>query len=136
MINKKITFITLGCSKNIVNSEVAIEQFRLNGWDANWEEYQDPAENVIINTCGFIGDAKQESIDTILFFADLKNQNKIKRLFVVGCLVQRYEEELTKEIPEVDAVYGIEFLPKLINDINLEYFPKHLQNRILTSPKH
>lgn len=136
MNKKEITFITLGCSKNVVDSEVAIEQFKLNKWDVNWENYNTPSENVIINTCGFIGDAKQESIDTILFFANLKNQKKIKRLFVVGCLVQRYKKELLTEIPEIDAVYGIEFLPQLINDIDLEYFPKHLQNRILTTPRH
>ena len=82
----KITFITLGCSKNTVDSEQAMAQFRLNRFAVDWEEYQNPAENVIINTCGFIGDAKEESIQTILHFADLKSKGKIKQLFVVGCL--------------------------------------------------
>ncbi len=134
--NGNITFITLGCSKNLVDSEVALKQFDLNRWNVTWEEYQNPSENVIINTCGFIGDAKQESIETILNFAGLKNQGKIKKLFVVGCLVERYKAELQTEIPEVDGFYGVNFLPQLIEDIHLQYFPEHLKTRILSMSRH
>ncbi len=135
-MDKKITFITLGCSKNTVDSEQAMNQFCLNRFAVDWEEYQNPAENVIINTCGFIGDAKEESIQTILHFTDLKNKGKIKKLFVVGCLVERYKADLQKEIPEVDGFYGVNFLKQLIEDIGLQYFPAHLKTKTLSTPNH
>ncbi len=131
-----INFITLGCSKNTVDSEQAMAQFRLNGFKIQWEAYQNTGENVIINTCGFIGDAKEESIETILYFADLKNKGKIKKLFVVGCLIERYKTEMQAEIPEVDGFYGVNFLPQLIEDIHLQYYPGHLQKRIVSTPAH
>ncbi|MCD6366189.1 MAG: 30S ribosomal protein S12 methylthiotransferase RimO [Bacteroidales bacterium] len=133
---EKITFITLGCSKNTVDSEQAMAQFRLNRFAVDWEEYQNPAENVIINTCGFIGDAKEESVQTILHFVDLKSKGKIKKLFVVGCLVKRYKAELQTEIPEVDGFYGVNFLKQLIEDIGLQYFPAHLKTKTRSTPNH
>jgi len=133
---KTVDFITLGCSKNLVDTEQAMQQFRLNGFSAEWEQYSTFSENVIINTCGFIGDAKEESVQTILYFADLKEKGKIKKLYVVGCLVERYKTELEAEFPEVDGFYGVNFLPQLLEDIHLQYYPKHLKTRLISTPPH
>ncbi len=133
---KTIDFITLGCSKNLVDTEQAMQQFRLNEFKVEWEQYTPVAENVIINTCGFIGDAKDESVQTILYFADLKEKRKIKNLYVVGCLVERYKKELETEFPEVDGFYGVNFLPQLMEDIHLQYYPEHLKTRLISTPPH
>ena len=105
----KINVITLGCSKNYVDSEVLMGQLRANKFDVAHEKENDDAEIVIINTCGFIDNAKQESINTILEYAELKKQNSIEKLYVTGCLSERYKQNLEEEIPEVDAYFGTMF---------------------------
>jgi ribosomal protein S12 methylthiotransferase len=126
----------LGCSKNTVDSEVLSRQLHLNHYSVNWEKFEDSSPNVIINTCGFIDDAKQESIDTILYFAKKKQLHEIERLYVIGCLSQRYKKELTAEIPEVDAFLGTNDLPVLLKLINADYYPQHIIERTLSTPSH
>jgi ribosomal protein S12 methylthiotransferase len=130
------TIISLGCSKNTVDSEVLSRQLHLNHYSVNWEKFEDASPNVIINTCGFIDDAKQESIDTILYFAQKKQLHEIERLYVIGCLSQRYKKELTAEIPEVDAFLGTNDLPVLLRLINADYYPQHIIERTLSTPSH
>jgi ribosomal protein S12 methylthiotransferase len=130
------TIISLGCSKNTVDSEVLSRQLHLNHYSVNWEKFEDASPNVIINTCGFIDDAKQESIDTILYFAQKKQLHEIERLYVIGCLSQRYKKELTAEIPEVDAFLGTNDLPVLLKLINADYYPQHIIERTLSTPSH
>ena len=101
-----IDIISLGCSKNLVDSESLQRKFQKNGLSCTIDAPMVTGDTVIINTCGFIEDAKQESIDTILQFADAKTKGQIRRLYVMGCLSQRYKEELQREIPEVDKYYG------------------------------
>ena len=106
MKKNQIDFITLGCSKNLVDSEVLMKQFEANGYRCTHDSKRPQGEIAVINTCGFIGDAKEESINTILEFADAKEKGRLKKLFVMGCLSQRYKSELEKEIPQVDKYYG------------------------------
>ncbi|HRP53508.1 MAG TPA: 30S ribosomal protein S12 methylthiotransferase RimO, partial [Fluviicola sp.] len=101
----KVNVVTLGCSKNTFDSEVLMAQLRANKFEVEHEAKQDDSEIVIINTCGFIDNAKQESIDTILRYADAKNEGLVDKVYVTGCLVQRYKGDLEKEIPEVDAFF-------------------------------
>ncbi len=107
----KILFTSLGCDKNLVDSEMMLGQLREKGYSFTDDETE--AEIVIINTCCFIGDAKEESIETILEMAELKKSGQVKALLVTGCLAQRYREEIQKEIPEVDAVLGISDIDKI-----------------------
>ena len=102
-----VDIITLGCSKNLVDSESLIRLIERKGYRCTHDTYNPRGEIVVINTCGFIEDAKQESIDTILSFAQAKDEGRIGRLYVMGCLSQRYEKELEAEIPQVDKWYGI-----------------------------
>ncbi|HHB79076.1 MAG TPA: 30S ribosomal protein S12 methylthiotransferase RimO, partial [Saprospiraceae bacterium] len=118
--NKKVNLITLGCSKNLVDSENIITQLRHGDWNAEHEQ-PDNAEVVIINTCGFIETAKQESVDTIIQFAQAKSNKEIKKLYVTGCLSQRYRQELANEIPEVDAWFGTLELPELLAKFDVDY---------------
>ncbi len=113
---KSINIITLGCSKNLVDSEIILNNLEGNGYTIYHDENK-TADIVIINTCGFINDAKQESIDMILHFAELKKQNKIKELIVTGCLSQRYREELQESMPEVDVFWGVYDHQQLIQHI-------------------
>jgi ribosomal protein S12 methylthiotransferase len=117
----KVNVITLGCSKNLVDSENLITQLRGNDIEATHESDEGDANVVIVNTCGFIDLAKQESIDTILTYADLKSQGIIEKLYVTGCLSQRYKDELQREIPEVDAYFGTLDLPALLAKFNADY---------------
>lgn len=132
----KVNLITLGCSKNLVDSEVMLTQLRGNGIEATHESVQDKANVIIINTCGFIDHAKQESIDTILRFADAKASGKIDKLYVTGCLSQRYRDDLEKEIPEVDAFFGTMELPLLLKKFNANYKHELLGERITTTARH
>ncbi len=132
----KINIVTLGCSKNIVDSEVMLTQLRGNGLNAQHEADQDQANIVIINTCGFIDRAKQESIDTILRFADAKNEGRIDKLYVSGCLSQRYKDNLEAEIPEVDAFFGTMELPLLLKKFNADYKHELIGERLTTTAKH
>ena len=111
--NPKVNVITLGCSKNLVDSEVLMGQLRASEFDVEHETARE-AEIVIINTCGFIDNAKQESIDTILQYAGAKADGKLEKLYVTGCLSHRYKDELQGEIPEVDAWFGTLDMPHLL----------------------
>ena len=117
----KINIVTLGCSKNVVDSEYLIKQLNSNQYNVFHDSDSTEAKIVIINTCGFIQDAKQESIDTILGFARAKNKGNIKKLFVVGCLAEIYKEELKKEIPEIDEIFGTNSLKEIVESIGADY---------------
>jgi len=136
-INKgTVDLITLGCSKNLVDSEQLMRQFDAIGYQVRHDSANPDGEVVIINTCGFIGDAKEESINTILQFADLRKQNKIGKLFVMGCLSERYLKELRLEIPEVDNFYGKFNYNDILTDLGQEYRADLRLERTLTTPNH
>ncbi len=132
----KINVITLGCSKNIFDSEVMMGQLRANKFDVVHESTDDDSSIVIINTCGFIDNAKQESIDTILEFARAKEEGKIDKLIVTGCLSERYKPELQKEIQHVDDFFGTRDLPKLLKSLGADYKHELIGERLLTTPQH
>jgi len=135
MKNKKnIEIITLGCAKNIVDSERLIRQ--LNAHNFNIVSNSDEADTIIINTCGFINPAKEESINTILNAIELKKNKKIEKVIVAGCLSARYSKELKKEIPEVDAFLGTEDYAGILKELNLDLKNNLLGERIITTPKH
>lgn len=131
-----MNIITLGCSKNLVDSEVMLTQLRANDIDAVHESKKDDANVIIINTCGFIDNAKQESIDTILRFAEAKTQGNIDKLYVTGCLSHRYKDDLEHEIPEVDAFFGTMELPMLLKKFNADYKHELVGERITTTARH
>ncbi len=118
---EKINIITMGCSKNLVDSEVLLGQLQANGMEAVHEEEASDAKTVIINTCGFIDNAKEESINTILDYTGRKAVGEIDRVIVTGCLSQRYGAELSQEIPEVDAYFGTQDLPELLESLGADY---------------
>lgn len=132
----KVNVITLGCSKNLVDSEVLMGQLRGNGYDVTHESTKNESGIVIINTCGFIDNAKQESIDTILQYADAKEAGKVDKVYVTGCLSQRYKDQLEVEIPQVDAYFGTLELPQLLKTLNADYKHELVGERLLTTPKH
>lgn len=135
-ISNKVNIITLGCSKNLVDSENIYTQLRGNNFNVEHESKKDDAQIVIINTCGFIDNAKQESIDTILRYADAKEQGMIDKLFVTGCLSARYKDDLEKEIPIVDAFFGTNELPRLLKTLKADYKHELVGERLLTTPAH
>jgi ribosomal protein S12 methylthiotransferase len=132
----KVNVVTLGCSKNIFDSEVLMGQLRANEYEVEHESTQGDAAIVIINTCGFIENAKQESIDTILQFVDAKDQGLVEKVYVTGCLSERYRPDLEKEIPEVDAWFGTRDLPRLLKTLKADYKHELVGERILTTPQH
>ncbi len=132
----KINVITLGCSKNIYDSEVLLGQLKANGKDAVHDSTKDDANIIVINTCGFIDNAKQESIDTIVRFADAKQRGLVDKVFVTGCLSERYKPELEKEIPNVDQYFGTRDLPKLLKVLGADYKHELIGERIITTPSH
>ncbi len=132
----KVDLITLGCSKNLVDSEQLIRQLEANGFQVAHDPVEPKGNIVIINTCGFIGDAKEESINTILAFAALRTKKKIQKLLVMGCLSQRYLTELSLEIPEVDKFYGKFDIKTIVSDIGKAYQQDFRLERTLTTPKH
>lgn len=134
--NNRINIITLGCSKNLVDSELLLSQLKANQLDAHHERNANDAGVVVINTCGFIDNAKQESIDTILRFAEEKNEGNIQKLYVTGCLSHRYKEELNAEIPEVDAWFGTLELPNLLKTLGADYKHELIGERLTTTPAH
>lgn len=137
MSNKGVVdVITLGCSKNLVDSEQLMRQFDALGYKVRHDAENPDGEIVIVNTCGFIGDAKEESINTILQFANLKKQQKIGKLFVMGCLSERYLNELRLEIPEVDKFYGKFNYTDILKEIGQEYRADLRLERTLTTPNH
>src|SRR5688500_17169500 len=132
----KVNIVTLGCSKNLVDSEVLLTQLRGNGIDAEHESKTDDAKVVVINTCGFIDNAKQESIDTILRYVDAKEEGIVDKVYVTGCLSQRYKDDLEKEIPNVDAWFGTRDLSRMLKVFNANYKQELVGERILTNPSH
>ena len=132
----KVNVITLGCAKNLVDSEVLITQLKGNQVDVSHESGQEDANVIIINTCGFIDNAKQESIDTILQYAEAKDQGRIDKLYVTGCLSQRYQQDLEKEIPTVDAYFGTMDLPLLLKKFNADYKHELLGERVISTAPH
>ncbi|MGC1243923.1 MAG: 30S ribosomal protein S12 methylthiotransferase RimO [Chryseosolibacter sp.] len=132
----KINVVTLGCSKNQVDSEVLLSQLRGNGIQAVHESQDDDANVVVINTCGFIDNAKQESIDTILRYVDAKEDGIVDKVYVTGCLSQRYKDDLEKEIPQVDAWFGTRDLSRLLKVFKANYRQELVGERILTNPGH
>lgn len=136
MKHNHVDIITLGCSKNLVDSEILIKQFELNGYPCTHDSNKPRGEIAVINTCGFIGDAKEESINTILEFIERKKEGKLGKLFVMGCLSERYREELEAELPEVDKFYGKFDYKQLIADLGLSKTPESPTMRTLTTPKH
>lgn len=136
MKKNQIDFITMGCSKNLVDSEILMKQFEANGYKCTHDSINPRGEIVVINTCGFIGDAKEESINTILEFAQAKEEGRINRLYVMGCLSQRYKAELEKEIPQVDKYYGKFDYKKLLADLGKAEVESCCNKRLLTTPKH
>ena len=133
---EKINIVTLGCAKNIVDSEVLLTQLKGNDKMAYHQRDDINPDIVIVNTCGFIDHAKQESIDTILSYAKKKETGSIKKLFVTGCLSQRYKENLEKDIPEVDGFYGTRDLPKLLKNFQAKYRNELLGDRVITTDSH
>lgn len=136
MIKNRVDIITLGCSKNLVDSEQLMRQFQANGYEVRHDAERVTGEIVVVNTCGFIGDAKEESIQTILEWAQAKNERRIRKLFVMGCLSERYMQELTDEIPEVDRFYGKFDWKRLLTDLGREYRADLIPDRVLTTPSH
>ena len=132
----KVNVVTLGCSKNIFDSEVMMAQLKANQFDVEHESMDDDAEIVIINTCGFIDNAKQESIDTILRYAEAKADGLVDKVYVTGCLSERYKDDLVKEIPEVDAFFGTRDLPRLLKTLKADYKHELVGERLLTTPNH
>ena len=133
---KKINIITLGCSKNTVDSEHLAAQLAAMDYKVVFDSDRTDADVVVINTCGFIGDAKQESIDTILRAAQLKDQGKIDELFVVGCLSQRYADELRPELPEVDDFFGVNDWAGIVERLGAKYRTENETKRELSTPSH
>ena len=133
---KKINVITLGCSKNTVDSEHLMAQLEASGYRVTADSDRTDAKVVVINTCGFIGDAKQESVDMILRAAAAKSAGRIERLFVIGCLSERYADELRAELPEVDDFFGVRDWAGIARALGAEHRPELETQRRLTTPKH
>jgi len=130
---KKINIVTLGCSKNVYDSEVLMGQLQANGKDV---VHEDRGDIVVINTCGFIDNAKEESINTILDFVEAKNRGEVEKVFVTGCLSERYKPDLVKEIPDVDQYFGTRDLPILLKHLGADYKHELVGERLTTTPKH
>jgi ribosomal protein S12 methylthiotransferase len=133
---QKIKVITLGCSKNIVDSEYLLRQIQAEGITIIPEEDTRLPDIAIINTCGFIGDAKKESVDTFLHYVNLKNQGKVEKVYIMGCLSQRYKKELIDEVPELDGVYGVNELGDILQEIHVDFKKELLGERLITTPGH
>jgi ribosomal protein S12 methylthiotransferase len=132
----KINIVTLGCSKNLVDSEVLFTQLRGNGMDVTHESKKDDANIVVINTCGFIDNAKEESINTILRYVDAKEAGIVDKVYVTGCLSHRYKDELEVEMPAVDAWFGTNELPRMLKTLRADYKHELVGERLLTTPAH
>ncbi len=136
MDKKRINVISLGCSKNLVDSERLLKQLELSGFQAFHNSDNVDGDIVIINTCGFIGDAKEESINTILTYAEAKNEGRIKELYVMGCLSERYRDDLLAEIPEIDRIYGKFDWVNIVSDIIKRNPATMPYDRVITTPSH
>ena len=136
MRKNKIDIISLGCSKNLVDSEHLLRQFQAAGYHVAHNAEHIDGETVVVNTCGFIADAQQESIDTILRLGEVKRQGKIRNLFVMGCLAERFRADLIDALPEVDRFYGKFDWKKMLNDLGHAYRDDLSNERLLTTPPH
>ncbi|MBI1185405.1 30S ribosomal protein S12 methylthiotransferase RimO, partial [bacterium] len=136
--NKKarINLYTLGCSKNTFDSETLMGQLHANKMEVVHEQETNNSDTVVINTCGFIDNAKQESIETILEFVEAKKRGEVEKVIVMGCLSERFKNELQLEIPEVDAYYGSNAIPQIVTDLGANYKYELLGERKLTTPSH
>lgn len=132
----KVNVITMGCSKNLFDSEVMMGQLKANQFEVEHESVSEDSEIVIINTCGFIDNAKEESVNQILHFVDAKKEGLVEKVFVTGCLSQRYKDDLEKEIPDVDGYFGTRDLPRLLKTLKADYKHELVGERIITTPSH
>lgn len=135
-IGRGVTVISLGCSKNLVDSEHLLHQFRQAGFEIRHDRLPQRGDVVVVNTCGFIQDAKEESVQTILQYCEQRRKGRISRLYVMGCLSQRYFDELKQEIPEVDGFYGKFDWQNILRDLGREYQVSERHDRVLTTPSH
>ncbi len=136
MCKNKVNIVSLGCSKNLVDTELLMKQLDAEGYDVECDSYNSNASIIIINTCGFIGDAKEESVNTILDFVDAKRSGLIDKIFVMGCLSERYKQDLESEILEVDKYFGKFDWKGIIEELNKDYHNEFKYSRILSTPKH
>ena len=136
MNQTKINIVSLGCSKNLVDTELLMKQLDANQFTVACDEENSEARTIIINTCGFIGDAKEESIDMILQYVEEKKAGRIDKLFVMGCLSERYRDDLVNEIPEVDHFFGKFEWQLIVKELNKDYKPDFKNFRMITTPKH
>ena len=136
MEKQKINVVTLGCSKNLVDSEVLLNQLSKDGFEVVHDSDDADSDIVVINTCGFIHDAKEESVNTILQFVDAKGRGDIDKLYVMGCLSERYKTDLEKEVPEVDKFFGKFDLKALVGELKATYRPEFIYERKITTPSH
>ena len=132
----KVNVVTMGCSKNLYDSEVMMAQLKANQYEVEHESKINDSSIVIINTCGFIDKAKEESVNTILDFVDAKKQGLVEKVYVSGCLSERYKDELEVEIPDVDAYFGSKELPNILRTLNADYKHELVGERLLTTPDH
>lgn len=131
-----VNIITLGCSKNLVDSEYLLRQFHTSGHSVFYDQPDIESDVVIVNTCGFILDAKEESINHILHFVKQKREGKVKKLIVMGCLSERYKNDLQREIPEIDGLFGVWDHEKIVQSIDSPYYPELKNDRLITTPPH
>jgi len=136
MTKQRVNVITMGCSKNLVDSEVLMKQLEKGKFDVVHDSNECDFDTVVINTCGFIRDAKQESIDMILDYIEAKKEGNINNLYVMGCLSERYKDELKAEIPEVDRFFGKYEIKSIVEELNATYLPEYLYERTITTPSH
>lgn len=132
----KVNVVTMGCSKNLFDSEVMMGQLKANQFEVEHESVSEDSEIIIINTCGFIDNAKEESVNQILHFVDAKREGLVSKVFVTGCLSQRYKDDLEKEIPDVDGYFGTRDLPRLLKTLKADYKHELVGERIITTPSH
>ncbi len=136
MEKKRVNVVTMGCSKNLVDSEVLLNQLERGNYEVVHDSSETGFDAVFVNTCGFIHDAKQESIDMILDYAEAKKRGDIGKLFVMGCLSERYQKELEQEIPEVDRYFGKFDLKAMVDELKVTYQPEYIYERKITTPSH
>ena len=134
-MKKSVNIITLGCSKNLVDSEFILKQLEANDYTVKYDS-NDKTDVVILNTCGFINDAKEESIESILNYVDAKKAGLLDKLYVIGCLSERYKEDLQRDIPEVDKYFGVNNYEEIVKGINADYKKELVGERVITTPKH
>lgn len=132
----KINIVTLGCSKNLVDSEYLMKQLEVGGWSVVYDSNDPTAKVVVVNTCGFVADAKEESVNTILSFVSAKKAGIVEKLYVMGCLSQRYKDDLVAEIPEVDGFFGVNDLKDILKNLNTKFSENNINKRLITTPSH